>query len=232
MSSRLRAFLAGVATGVLATAAAASYLLAKAERDTAPAEARVELLEEARVAAVARADSERVAREASDRQLAAERERWARERAELRAVGRQAAAEASELREGIRAIAPPDIDSLVSAYAAERDAELAAERGLRLSAEEEAATGWDAAGAERRLRIQVDEALAAALREIEARELLEEALRRQLRPTFWSRIPGEVAWTAAAVGAGVVCSEAFRDRGDVALLACGSGAALTIAIAR
>ena len=227
-----RAFLAGLLVGVLGSAAGASYLLAKAERDTAPAEARVEQLEEARVAAVARADSERVAREASDRQLAAERERWAREREGLRAVGSQAAAEASELRERIRAIAPPDVDSLVSDYAAERDAELAAERELRISAEEEATAGWDTAAAERRLRLRLDDALEAALREIEAREILEGALRRQLRPSLWSRVPREVAWTAAAVGAGVVCSEAFRDRGDVALLACGGGAALTIAIAR
>jgi hypothetical protein len=225
-------FLAGLATGLaialVATLAHGSFAGAR----VASLEDSVLVARTQRRAAVALADSGREAAETATLALQLATARWDQEREALRSAGRRAGSEAARLRGQIAAIAPPDLQILVDSLNAASAAELGAERALRVSAEEEAASAWTAHGAERRLRLRVDDALDAALAEIRARETLEAGLRRQLRPTFWSLAIGDFAWTAAAVAAGWACSEMTRGRGDLALIGCAGGAAVAIAVAR
>jgi hypothetical protein len=228
----LRSYLAGVATGV-------AFCLVVVTAWGGFTDARNAILEDSvivertqRIAAVAEVERERQAREAVTMELQVSTARWDEERRTLTARTRAAAAEAEGLRSRLSALATPDMQPLLDSLYVAHEAEVGTLHARLRVERDENAVLWTERRALLLFAERQDTALAAALAEIRAHEALTAGLRRQLRPTFWSRAVGSTIWTAAAVGAGWACSEMTRDRGDLALLGCAGGAAVAIVVVR
>ena len=157
---------------------------------------------------------------------------WGRERARIESARLTARREVEDLRGRILAIATPEVAVLVDSLETAHEAVLRACACQLASVMEERDTYASENVALRGLVAAERAARNAALAEIARHEALEDALQRQIRASLWASVPGEVLKTAAAVGAGIACAEATRERGDGVLLACAGGVVLTITIAR
>jgi hypothetical protein len=200
----LKAYLAGVATGVafclVAITAWGSFRSVK----VAILEDSVIVMQTRRIADMAEVERERQAREAVTLELQVSTARWDEERRTLTARTREAAAEAEGLRTRLSALATPDMQPLLDSLYAAHEAEVGTLHArLRTERDEN-----DALWTERRALLlfseRQDAALAAALAEIRAHEALASGLRRQLRPTFWGRAVGDF-------GRGLVLGLAVRE---------------------
>lgn len=189
--TRLRDGLACFLAGVLVTVVAATYYASVQERRTEALADSVRQERAARMVAEAAVDSARAPANLASLAVETSTPGWDAERRALQTRARTAERTADELRVRLDSVVAPDVRVLLDSLHAAHEAETAALHGRIRSQREEIDALWTERTALHRLVERQDSALAAALREIQARETLETALRRQIRPSLWSRAIGD-----------------------------------------